>query len=98
MTCALWAAGAAALASASITLRALMLKPRTPAWADAPIFVRAAIAITGATFGGVTVSLLHSDGASLREALAYSVTATSSVALLLNMWRQRDPPCSPERT
>lgn len=98
MTSSIWAALPAALASSSITLRALMLSPKTPAWADAPTFVRVAIAVTGATFGGCAVSLLHSEQASLREVLAYSVTATSSVALLINMWRQRDRPCPRTRT
>ena len=98
MTDGLWAAAAAGLASAGITLRALMLNPRTPAWADAPVLVRAAMAITGATFGGVAVSLLHSERSSLREAIAYSVVAAASFALLFNMWRQRNQLCAPERS
>ena len=98
MTAQLWAMVAAGVASASITLRALMLKPRTSAWADAPVLVRSAIAVTGATFGGVAVSLLHSERASLREAIAYSAVAAASLALLFNMWRQRNQLCSQERS
>lgn len=90
---AIWAAAGAGVASVTISLRALMLKPQARTWCDAPTPVRLAIAATGAIFGGVTVSLLHSDHAHLRETVAYGTTAISSLVLLRNMWRQRGQAC-----
>lgn len=98
MTEAHWAAAAAGFTSVALALRALMLGPRYPAWCDAPRAVRGAILFSGAVFGGLAVDLARSPSANLRECVAYTTTALSACALLINMWRQRERVDPPERT
>ena len=89
----LCAGTAAAVTSLTLTVRGLMLKRAHCAWPYAPGPVRAVVLVCGAVFGGLALDLWRSPSANLRECVAYTTTALSGVALLINMWRQRQPDC-----
>ncbi len=85
-----WAAIAAGVASGAMGLRAIMLKPDLNAWCDAPPLVRLSVSMVSAVFAGVVISIHNTDGATAREAASYTAVAIAAVALLINVWRQRD--------
>ena len=85
-----WAATTAAVAAVALGLRADLLKPEREAFFSGPALVRLSIMLVSITLGGRVVSIVKSAAhASAPEALVYSALALASVALLVNLQRQR---------
>lgn len=83
--------GEAALAALALALRGNMLKPEAKGWASSRA---ASLTILGLSIimAGVAIDAWNRGAATRREAVVVAAVAFSSVAMLLHLWRQRQPP------
>lgn len=84
----IWAAAAALVCAASLSWRRQMLRPTIAAWASAPGLVQFGIGLLGLVMATVFISICCGSHATVREALVYSVLATTSGLLAWNLYRQ----------
>lgn len=81
----------AGVAFLALALRGNMLKPEARAWASSrPASL--SIMFLSVFFGGLAIDVFGRGGATPRELAIVSAVAFAAWAMLIHLWRQRQPP------